>query len=71
MAGRVHDYGGDDDSFFLNNSSELLKAAMAGLTNPPANAEFVFIDNGGHGASPYSTTELLTIMYNAMIADKP
>jgi hypothetical protein len=71
LTGRVHDYGGDDDSFFLNNSSELLKAAMAGLTNPPANAEFVFIDNGGHGASPYSTTELLTIMYNAMIADKP
>ncbi len=71
LTGRVHDYGGDDDSFFLNNSSELLKAAMAGLTNPPANAEFVFIDNGGHGASPYSTTELLTIMYNAVIADKP
>jgi len=71
LTGRVHDYGGDDDSFFLNNSSELLKAAMAGLTNPPANAEFVFIDNGGHGASPYSTTELLTIIYNAMIADKP
>jgi hypothetical protein len=44
---------------------------MADLTDPPANAEFVFIHNGGHGASPHSTTELLTIMYNAMIADKP
>ena len=71
LTGRVHDYGGDDDSFFLNNSSELLEDAMADLTDPPANAEFVFIDNGGHGASPHSTTELLTIMYNAMIDDRP
>ncbi len=71
LTGRFHDYGGDDDTYFLNNSSELLEAAMADLTDPPANADFVFIHNGGHGASPYSTTELLTIMYNAMIGDMP
>jgi hypothetical protein len=71
LSGRLHDYGGDDDSFFLNNSSELLETAMAALTNPPANADFQWVNNGGHGASPYTTPQLLTIMYNAMIADAP
>jgi len=71
LTGRIHDYGGDDDSYFLNNSSELLETAMAALTNPSANADFQWVHNGGHGASPYSTTQLLTIMYNAMIADAP
>jgi hypothetical protein len=71
LTGRIHDYGGDDDTYFLNNSSELLEAAMADLTDPPANADFQWVHNGGHGASPYSTTELLTMMYDAMIADMP
>jgi hypothetical protein len=71
LSGRLHDYGGDDDSFFLNNSSEQLETAMAALTNPPANADFQWVHNGGHGASPYTTPQLLTIMYNAMIADAP
>ena len=71
LTGRIHDYGGDDDSFFLNNSSELLESAMAALTNPPADADFQWVNNGGHGASPFSTQQLLTIMYNAMIADAP
>jgi S-formylglutathione hydrolase FrmB len=71
LTGRIHDYGGDDDSFFLNNSSELLETAMAALTNPPANADFQWVNNGGHGASPFSTQQILTMMYNAMIADAP
>jgi Putative esterase len=71
LTGRFHDYGGDDDSYFLNDSSELLETAMAALTDPPANADFQWVHNGGHGASPYTTPQLLTIMYNAMIADMP
>jgi hypothetical protein len=71
LTNRFHDYGGDDDSFFLNNSSELLETAMASLTNPSANADFLWINNGGHGASPYTTPPLLTRMYNSMIAEKP
>jgi len=71
LTSRFHDYGGDDDTFFLNNSSELLETAMAALTNPSANADFQWINNGGHGASPYTTRQLLTIMYNSMIAEKP
>ncbi len=69
LTGRIHDYGGEDDSFFLDQSGLLLQSALAALTNPAANADFQWVEPGGHGASPYTTQQLLTNMYNAMIAD--
>lgn len=71
LTGRLHDYGGTDDSYFLDDSGDLLQAALAALTSPPANADFQWVQGGAHGASPYTTQQLLTIMYNAMLADKP
>jgi hypothetical protein len=71
LTGRIHDYGGSEDTFFLNNASQDFQTALAALTSPPANADFQWILFGRHGASPYTTQQLLTIMYNAMIADAP
>jgi Putative esterase len=71
LTGRIHDYGGTADSFFLNEASLLFQNALAALTNPPANADFQWVERGAHGASPYTTQQLLTIMYNAMWADAP
>jgi len=71
LTGRIHDYGGTDDSYFLDDSGQLLQTALAALTNPAANADFQWVEGGAHGASPYTTQQLLTIMYNAMWADAP
>jgi hypothetical protein len=66
VAGRIHVGVGDDDNYYLNNAVELLDASLAERTDPVADAEFWYGPNGGHSWRPYTTPELLTIMYDAM-----
>jgi S-formylglutathione hydrolase FrmB len=66
VTGRIHVGVGDDDNYFLNNAVELLDESLAARTYPLANAEFWYGPNGGHSWRPYTTPELLTIMYDAM-----
>lgn len=66
VAGRIYVGVGDDDNYFLNDAVELLQLAAATWTNPLADATFVYGPNGGHSWRPYTTPELLTIMYEAM-----
>ena len=66
VAGRIHVGVGDDDNYFLNNAVELLDASLAERTDPVTDAEFWYGPNGGHSWRPYTTPELLTIMYRAM-----
>jgi hypothetical protein len=71
LSGRVHVFTGEDDTYFLENAVQLLETAVAGLTNPPANFEFVYGNRQPHCWSPYTTPQLLQIMYDAMMADAP
>ena len=66
VAGRIHVGVGDDDNYFLNDAVELLDQSLAARTDPSADAEFWYGPNGGHSWRPYTTPELLTIMYQAM-----
>lgn len=71
LAGRVHVFVGDDDTYFLNNAVELFEAATAELTSPAADFEVVYGHNQPHCWSPYTNQQLLAIMYDAMMADAP
>jgi len=71
LTGRVHVFVGEDDTYFLENAVQLLETAAVGLTSPPANFEFQYGNRAPHCWSPYTSQQLLPIMYNAMIADKP
>lgn len=66
VAGRIFVGVGDDDTYFLNNAVELLQLAASKWTNPLADATFVYGPNGNHGWRPYTTPQLLTLMYEAM-----
>jgi hypothetical protein len=66
VAGRLHVGVGDDDNYFLNDAVELLDQSLAARTDPVADAEFWYGPNGGHSWRPYTTPELLTIMYQHM-----
>lgn len=66
VAGRIFVGVGDDDTYFLNNAVELLQLAANKWTNPLADATFVYGPNGNHGWRPYTTPQLLTLMYEAM-----
>ena len=66
LTGRMYVGVGDDDNYFLNNAVELLDLASDTWTDPFADATFVYGPNGGHSWRPYTTPELLTIMFQAM-----
>lgn len=66
LAGPLHIYAGDDDNYFLNNAIELMEEFLDSTTDPPADADVQYGHNQGHSWWPYTTPELLTMMYEAM-----
>jgi len=69
LAGKIHIWVGDDDTFFLNNAVELLQRFLDG-TNPPANAEVHYGNNQPHCWGPWGA-RLVKMMTEAMAANAP
>jgi hypothetical protein len=65
LAGKIHVWVGDDDTFFLNDAVELLQRFLDGVRNPRANAEFHYGRNQPHCYGPWGA-ELVTMMADAM-----
>lgn len=71
LRGRIHIFTGEDDTYFLENAVQLFEAATDELTDPPADFEIVYGERQPHCWNPYTTPELLQVMYDAMMADRP
>jgi hypothetical protein len=70
LAGRLHVFVGDDDTFFLNNGVSAFQAVVEGLRSPRARATFEYGADQPHCWGP-SATRLLTMMASAMRAAAP
>ncbi len=62
LAGKIHIYVGDDDTFYLNNAVEQLEVALNQLSDPRPDATILYGNNQPHCWSPYSTAELFQEM---------
>jgi Putative esterase len=70
LSGRLRFFVGDDDTYFLNNSVELMQRFLAQL-DPPAKATFRYGHNQPHGWSPYTTQQLIQVMADSMADRAP
>lgn len=71
LAGRIHVFVGDADTFFLNDAVHLLQRSLESETNPPAAAEFRYGRNKPHCWSPYTTQQLVQVIANAIQQGAP
>jgi len=62
LAGKLHIWMGDMDSFYLNDSMELLHAFLLGAKDPSSDAQITFGRRQGHCWAPLSEGELMRQM---------
>jgi Putative esterase len=75
LAGRIHIYAADDDDYFLENGVRAFEAATNEL-NPPLDATFVYSNDAGHCAVPFTdpyenAAELVNLMTDFMVDNAP
>ncbi|HEV2386744.1 MAG TPA: alpha/beta hydrolase-fold protein [Candidatus Acidoferrales bacterium] len=72
LAGKIHVYVGDMDSFYLNLAVYDLEDVLKGVKNPSANAEFQYgRPMKGHGWQPMSHADLLRMMADFITKHAP
>jgi enterochelin esterase-like enzyme len=75
LQGRIHIYAADDDDYFLENAVQSFEAATSRL-EPPLDATFVYSNDAGHCATPFTSPyenafELVAIMTEFMVEKAP
>jgi pimeloyl-ACP methyl ester carboxylesterase len=75
LQGRIHIYAADDDDYFLENAVQTFEAATSEL-KPPLEATFVYSNDAGHCATPFTNpyenaSELVTMMTDFMAEKAP
>jgi hypothetical protein len=66
LAGRLHFFIGDADTFFLNNSMEVLKGFLDQVRHPRARAQVVFGHLQPHCWSPFTGQQLVAVVARFM-----
>jgi enterochelin esterase-like enzyme len=66
LAGRLHLFIGDADTFFLNNSLEVLKGFLDQVRHPRARAQVVFGHLQPHCWNPFTSQQLVAVVARFM-----
>jgi enterochelin esterase-like enzyme len=66
LAGRLHLFIGDADTFFLNNSLEVLKGFLDRVRHPRARAQVVFGHLQPHCWNPFTSQQLVAVVARFM-----